>query len=662
MRCRRSHASTLALLFLAASSFAPTPARAQAHRFDQGASFTKVTEGPLVTEVANWTTSAWGDFDDDGDLDAFLGAQIQSTRNYLYRNDGDLGFTLVEDAAMPKIASNQHSAAWGDTDNDGDLDLVVTSGQPEVGSNMLYRNNGDGTFAWTDTGISRSPFVHGFHGASLGDYDNDGFVDLFIGAHDDYNHLYHNEGDGTFTELASHVLIDDQTTGGSEGRSWVDYDGDGDIDLHATRVFARIGTRIRVTNVLYRNDGAGAFTRVTNGGLSNRDERGTFAVCWADYDNDGRQDVFITNASSDNALYHNDGGGTFSRVGTSTPELEPLPTSTSFFASCGWGDYDNDGFVDLAVGTADLTFPTPNPNRTLLYRNNGDGTFAKVTDGAVPEEPGGIGILAWVDYDNDGFLDLNGVRGVFAPTTKTATLFHNDGNANAWLNVKLVGTVSNRSAIGAKVRVQATFRGASRWLLREIIAGDSLGTMQSLNAEFGLADAARIDTVRVEWPSGVVQELHGVAPRQFLTITEPLPVAIDVKPGNPGNLVDPFSTGMLPVALLGSATLDVRDVDVETLAFGPAAAEPVRGDAGPALRDVDADGLVDLVVAFPIQETGIAAGDTEACLSGRVQEGPPLQGCDAIATATASACGVGFELALGVPPLAWLYRRRRARK
>jgi hypothetical protein len=132
-----------------------------------------------------------------------------------------------------------------------------------------------------------------------------------------------------------------------------------------------------------------------------------------------------------------------------------------------------------------------------------------------------VGFPSWVDYDNDGFLDLFGAEGAFASAPKTNTLFHNDGNANAWLNVKLVGTISNRSAIGAKVRVNAFLRGASRWQLREISGGDSQENQQSLNAEFGLADATLIETVRVEWPSGIVQELRDVAPRQFLTITEP---------------------------------------------------------------------------------------------------------------------------------------------
>src|SRR4030095_9100867 len=125
---------------------------------------------------------------------------------------------------------------------------------------------------------------------------------------------------------------------------------------------------------------------------------------------------------------------------------------------------------------------------------------------------------AWGDYDNDGFLDLFLGQGAFWPSPVQNLLFHNDGNANAWLNVKLVGTVSNRSAIGAKVRVKAFFRGESRWQLRAVSGGESETNQQSLNAEFGLADATVIDTIRVEWPSGIVQELQDVAPRQFLTI------------------------------------------------------------------------------------------------------------------------------------------------
>jgi hypothetical protein len=241
----------------------------------------------------------------------------------------------------------------------------------------------------------------------------------------------------------------------------------------------------------------------------------TSAVCWADYDNDGLLDLFLANADV-NSLYHNDGDGTFSSVSDSAVVTEVIPDA-ALFLNCAWADHDNDGFIDLVVSWGN-PFVTPSTSNLLLYHNEGDGRFAKVTEGEIVTRRGGF--PSWGDYDNDGFVDLLLPSGAFG--VNLTQLYRNDGNANAWLDVKLVGTVSNRSGIGAKVRVHASYRGADRWQLREISGGDSQENQQSLNAEFGLADAAAIDTLRIEWPSGIVQEAHDLESRQFLTITEPL--------------------------------------------------------------------------------------------------------------------------------------------
>jgi len=180
-----------------------------------------------------------------------------------------------------------------------------------------------------------------------------------------------------------------------------------------------------------------------------------------------------------------------------------------------WGDYDNDGYLDLVV----TCFGAP----TALFHNNGDGTFTRDFSGD-PGKDGGPGIYttscAWVDYDNDGFLDLFTARNTQDSSLISNLLYHNDGNTNGWLKLKLVGSVSNRSAIGAKVKVRATIGGKTIWQLREINSGGGWDVVP-LVAHFGLGSATNIDVVRIEWPSGVVQELHNQAPRQLLTITEP---------------------------------------------------------------------------------------------------------------------------------------------
>ncbi len=174
--------------------------------------------------------------------------------------------------------------------------------------------------------------------------------------------------------------------------------------------------------------------------------------------------------------------------------------------SCAWGDYDNDGWLDLFVANAG--------GGNFLYRNNGDGSFSSVTGQAIADDQSTSAGCAWGDYDNDGFLDLV-VAGV-----GQNLLYRNNGNSNSWLKANCIGTVSNRSAIGAKVRLKATIGGRTFWQLREISGGSGYVSQNSLIAHFGLGDAKVIDTLRIEWPSGAVQELQNVAANQMLTITE----------------------------------------------------------------------------------------------------------------------------------------------
>jgi len=159
----------------------------------------------------------------------------------------------------------------------------------------------------------------------------------------------------------------------------------------------------------------------------------------------------------------------------------------------------------------------------FLYHNNGDGTFMNVRSGAIVNYGGASDGRAWGDFNNDGFVDLfvSNFLGQSGQPPQHNFLYRNNGNSNAWLNVKLVGTVSNRSAIGAKVRVKATIGGRAMWRLREISGGGGFGSQNDMRTNFGLGDATNADTVRIEWPSGSVQELHNAEAKQFLTITEP---------------------------------------------------------------------------------------------------------------------------------------------
>lgn len=206
-----------------------------------------------------------------------------------------------------------------------------------------------------------------------------------------------------------------------------------------------------------------------------------------------------------NYLYRNNGYGTFTKITSGI-----VVTDAGDFTGGSWGDYDNDGDLDL--------FVTNRNGGNPLYRNDGSGNFSKI----IIDNDGGVSMCsAWGDLDNDGDLDLFVANaGLFGENAND--LYLNNGNSNYWINVKCIGTFSNTAAIGAKVRVKAQIRGNNVWQVREISGGNDggVGGQNSLNAEFGLGDASVIDSIKVEWPSGIVQVLTNISPNQFLNITE----------------------------------------------------------------------------------------------------------------------------------------------
>jgi hypothetical protein len=214
--------------------------------------------------------------------------------------------------------------------------------------------------------------------------------------------------------------------------------------------------------------------------------------------------------SENNRLYRNDGPNGFVRITEG-----PIVNDGGSSIGAAWGDYDNDGYLDLFVSN------TAGVNN-CLYHNEGDGTFSKVTAGAVVNDGGWCWGCAWADYDNDGDLDLFVANGGYSPSGESCFLYRNDGGTNNWIHVRLVGTVSNRSAIGAKVRVKATIQGKTFWQLREISGGSGYCSQNDLRAHFGLGNATNVEVMRIEWPSGIVQELRDLPAKQILTVTEPV--------------------------------------------------------------------------------------------------------------------------------------------
>jgi hypothetical protein len=486
---------------------------------DVDPAFTKIVNGVLVTDLGKWYGAAWADYDNDGDPDMFIHRAAPAVGDLIYRNNGDGTFARLT-SPIPQGLAGQNGAwgvAWGDWDNDGHLDLFIANGEAR-NRNALLRNRGDGTFQSIASGPGAEGRLSG--SGAWGDYDRDGWLDLFvanggIAFQSATNFFYRNLQDGTFSKLTTNqVGIWLKEIAPWTLVSWVDYNDDGWLDL---MVPDPPNPKVR----LYRNLGNGSFTSVTYNAIVAENISGLlwYSYAWGDYDNDGRLDLFAAlDGTRPNRLYHNESDGIFKKM--SAIEVGSLVNDRGFAGGVAWGDYDNDGFLDLFVASGWWSASGAARGKNFLYHNNGDGTFDRVKTGSPANELGEFMTAHWVDYDRDGFLDLFiGQHGSLSSAPNH--LYRNNGNANAWLVVTCVGTSSPRFGMGAKVRARATIGGKDIWQLRLIGAGGTTVGGQSFEAHFGLGDATVVDTLRIEWPSGIVQEFHDLPAKQYLTVTEP---------------------------------------------------------------------------------------------------------------------------------------------
>jgi hypothetical protein len=456
--------------------------------------FTDVTQIAGVGDAVPGTGVAFGDYDNDGDLDIYVanggtGDFPDGAPNFLYRNNGDGTFTDVASEAGVAHPGTGEDVAFGDYDNDGDLDIRLGNYDE---ADVLYRNNGDGTFSDV-TAFSGIGKVMVALGTALGDYDNDGDLDIFSTNYRGNNVLYRNEGDGTFTDVAGTTGVEKSSSG--MGTLFLDYDNDGDLDIYAVNQGG--------ADILHCNNGDGTFTDVTedagvSGSKISVPGQGTAS---GDYDNDGDLDIYVVGYP--NILYRNNGDGTFTDValeaGVSYGEVSLVVT---------FGDYDNDGYLDIYLGNG---YDSAFPEADFLYRNNGDGTFTDVTGEADVGNIGEALGVAFGDYDNDGFLDIYVVN-----YEQPNMFYHNNGNDNNWLHVKTVGTISNRDGIGAKVRVVA----GDLSMIREISGSTGFHCFNSMMAEFGLGRNAKADLLEIRWPSGIVDTFTDVRANQVIEVTE----------------------------------------------------------------------------------------------------------------------------------------------
>ncbi len=470
------------------------------------------------------------DFDGDGRLDVFMPTTDAERGALLLKNRGDGAFGDVSEAAGLADQVLSLNAIHADYDNDGDLDILMLRGAWELPRRMsLLRNKGDGRFedVTLQAGLGEPIATQG---AGWADYDNDGHLDLYVageldaGRPDPRNRgrLYRNRGDGTFTNVAVEAGVTNDGFG--KGVAWGDYDNDGRPDLYVSN--------LGQPNRLYHNQGDGTFADVA-ARLHVIEPIDAFACWFWDYDNDGRLDLWVNpnhatlseviadqlgrpTSGERLRLYRNVGGDEgFRNV---APELNldrvVLPMG------CNFGDLDNDGFLDVYLGTGRPSYSYLMPN--VLFRNEEGRRFEDITaETGTGHLQKGHGV-AFADWDNDGDADIFVEAGGAAPGDRAHNvLFQNPGAGNHWITVRLRGTRTNRAAIGARIRVEikgADGKPMSRHRL--ISTGSSFGG-NPLCCTVGLGRAESIDLMEVTWPtSGTRQTFREVPIDRSIEIVE----------------------------------------------------------------------------------------------------------------------------------------------
>ncbi len=455
----------------------------------QGAIFTDVSSSSGINNSGSNYGVAIADYDNDGHEDIYVTRQSEEP-NLLYRNNGDGTFTDVATSVGLADTNDGMMSVWGDIDNDGDLDLYV--GNRMGDTDVLYLNeNGMFTDISSTAGISSPEQPRSINFA---DIDNDGFIDIYIANINAENVLYRNNGDHTFTDIVqSSGTTDDQI---SMGAVFFNYDNDGDQDLYLTHD----GNQ---DFILYQNDGQGQFENVAPQADVALEKFG-MGVDVADFNQDGHLDMYITNLY-ENSLLINDGDGTFTDISI-TAGIEDL--------GMGWGiicmDYDNDTYPDIYVCNESNVTPMRN---NILYHNNGDETFTNASASNIIGSPyRGTG-TACGDFNNDGMADIF----VANKGTEGNQLFINQTNEdNNWIKIKTVGTMSNRDGIGARVMVEID----GKTLIDEVTAGSGFASQNSMTLQFGLGDANMVDQLRVIWPSGHEDVYTDIIPNQKVTVVE----------------------------------------------------------------------------------------------------------------------------------------------
>ncbi|MCP4419144.1 MAG: hypothetical protein GY805_21220 [Chloroflexi bacterium] len=520
----------MAFIFLSACQLAQTPEESNQAPETLFANVSR-TAGIVNTRQGNDRAigQAWGDINRDGWIDFYV--TDTEGANSLFQNNGDGTFSRSSHAktvALPDAYSG--GASFADYDNDGWLDLYVVN----WGSNILFHNEAGQGFVDVTAEAGVGDEANG-QTASWADYDNDGWLDLYVANwacypqcgrpnQGDSDRLYHNGGDGTFTDVTH--LLNGKTYGAGFVASFTDYDNDGDQDIY----LVNDEFLFPIGNKLWRNDGpdcdadgnvadgniAHCFTEVAAEAGADTQVMG-MGLATSDYDNDGDFDFYFSNAGP-MTLLQNRGDGTFTDVAAQAGV--DLPENIAWAATAF--DYDNDGWQDLYLAvmtTANHSEMPTNP----LFHNNGDGTFTRVRSGSGAADVGPTMGIATADFDNDGWVDL-----LIGNKDDGYSLLRNQTGAqsgNRWFSLELVGSGPiNRDAVGARVTVR-TADGTLQ--TREVQNGGSLGAGNELRLHFGVETAVNITELTIIWPNGRIQQFQNIPTNQRVTFPYPVDAAAE---------------------------------------------------------------------------------------------------------------------------------------
>ena len=464
------------------------------------------------------------DYDHDGYIDIFV-ATPNGEALKVFHNLGNETFEEV--AGLIGLGDENIESInilVADYDNDGHEDIFVVNWQ---GQSNLYHNDGDNTYSLVTEEAGMGIYFESSRAGCWLDYDRDGDLDLYMVNRllEELNILYRNNGDGTFSDVTQTAGVDGHID--KMGLVVIAFDYNNDLwpDIY-------IGNDMDVGNIFYRNNGDGTFTDISE--ESNMDLAfSSMGLAAGDYDNNGYLDIYITNLDWGNALMRNNGDGTFTDV------AEELGLQVNLIC---WGanfiDHNNDGFIDLYV-TASCISGTGNdgslgcswnggqsdvlPTNNVLFQNQGNGQFIDISDQSGLEGPYLTTGTAIGDINNDGLIDIYEVNELdpFSPASNYCRLYRNNyaeatSDQNNWIKVKLEGVESNRNGIGSRIEVSNL--GVTQ--IQDVICGDSYSSQSSLTLSYGMRHSDLAEAITVRWPSGIVDELYNIEVNQIITIVE----------------------------------------------------------------------------------------------------------------------------------------------